>query len=237
MFSLLRKSCDYPTLPLAIRGGLLSKLYIGIICASGATISPPVLCFTSELFSWAVITFGKTAEFGAPLPSIDLCPERGICWLFIDKLTCKCVLFAWSSTVYYICFCLIIYCGLNSFTSCRWFVFWFVVVCYNISILGANSEPYFPIFATFCFLDDDESGMTVGLLKVLHDCRLICCVIIIPAIIVWFAVDTCCPALLIKVPFGVGMAEPTADWFVISYCCGTPRLLLRFSKNAVWDWF
>lgn len=49
-------------------------------------------------------------------------------------------------------------------------------------MFGANSEPGLPIVATFCFFEEDESGMTVGLLKVLHDCRLIYCVIIIPAI-------------------------------------------------------
>ena len=51
-------------------------------------------------------------------------------------------------------------------------------------MVGANSEPCLPMVATFCFLDEDESGMTVGLLKVLHDYRLIYCVIIMPAIMV-----------------------------------------------------
>lgn len=42
-------------------------------------------------------------------------------------------------------------------------------------MLGANSEPCFTKFADVAFFfEEDESGMTVGLLKVLQDCKLIC---------------------------------------------------------------
>jgi hypothetical protein len=101
-------------------------------------------------------------------------------------------------------------------------------------MLGANSEPCFtkPADVAF-FFEEDESGITVGLLNVLQDCKLIYYVIIMPAITVWLAVETYGPVLLTIVPFGVGIAEPTPDWFVISCCCGTPRLRFLFSKKAV----
>ena len=56
----------------------------------------------------------------------------------------------------------------------------------SFAVLWKISEPIvyickFYIIEGLFFLEEDESGMTEGLLKVLQDYRLICCVIIVPA--------------------------------------------------------